>query len=445
MINAREQQHDGEALTPTVAIIGAGPAGLMAAECLAKQGVLVTVFDAMPSAGRKLLQAGRGGLNLTHSEAYDQFVSRYGDQSDVVNTWLHTLDANGLRQWASELGIETFIGSSGRVYPTSMQAAPLLRAWLTRLRGLGVQFAMRHRWQGWSAQGELRFLDQHHTPARDVSLTPNATVLALGGASWARLGSNGLWAELLSQRGVALAPFKPSNGGFNVGWSSVFAQKFAGQPIKNVALSFTDHAGKAWHKLGEAMITQHGLEGSAIYALSAPLRESLLALNKHQDSNLNSNSSSSSSQPGLVNASLPLWLDLMPDKSPAQLQAQLLKPRGKQSLSSFLKRAGLNPVQIGLLREVLTSHQLNDMPTVARTLKALPLPILSPRPMDEAISTAGGVLLSELTEHLMLKHCPGVFCTGEMLDWEVPTGGYLLTAVLASAQVAAQGVLEHLN
>lgn len=423
----------------TVAIIGAGPAGLMAAECLAKQGVLVTVFDAMPSAGRKLLQAGRGGLNLTHSEAYDQFVTHYGEQSDVVNTWLHTLDANGLRQWASELGIETFIGSSGRVYPTSMQAAPLLRAWLTRLRGLGVQFAMRHRWQGWNAQGELRFLDQHHTPAREVSLTPNATVLALGGASWARLGSNGLWAELLSQRGVALAPFKPSNGGFNVGWSGVFAQKFAGQPIKNVALSFTDHAGKTWHKLGEAMITQHGLEGSAIYALSAPLRDTLLALND--------------TSPGLVKATLTagvssaltLYADLMPDKTHASLHNTLAKPRGKQSLSSFLKRAGLNPVQIGLLREVLTPHQLNDMPAVARTLKALPLPILSPRPMDEAISTAGGVLLSELTEHLMLKHCPGVFCTGEMLDWEAPTGGYLLTAVLASAQVAAQGVEEYLH
>jgi hypothetical protein len=257
------------------------------------------------------------------------------------------------------------------------------------------------------------------------------------------LGSNGLWAQTLAERHIALADFKPSNGGFNVVWSTVFAQKFAGQPLKNVALSFTDAQGKTWHKLGEAMITRHGLEGSAVYALSAPLRDSLLALNN--------------ASPGLVKATLTagvtsgvssaitLYADLTPDKSQAQWHAQLSKPRGKQSISSFLKRAGLNPVQIGLLREVLTAQQLTHMPTVAHTLKALPLQIISPRPIDEAISTAGGVMFNQLTPHLMLKTLPGVFCVGEMLDWEAPTGGYLLTAVMASGQVAAQGVLEHLS
>ena len=403
----------------SIAIIGAGPAGLMAAEVLAKAGLRVTVYDAMPSAGRKLLQAGRGGLNITHSEPYADFVQRYDAKSElIIHGWLTQFDANALRAWVSELGIETFVGSSGRVYPLNMQAAPLLRLWLHRLRAAGVQFAMRHTCLGWTDAGELRL----QNPEGEIRINPDATLLAMGGASWPKLGSNGAWKSWFETDGISVSPFLPANCGFNVGWSSIFSEKFAGQPLKNVVLSVTDKKGQTHQKRGEAMLTAHGIEGSLIYALSANIRDALQ-----------------------LNSPVTVWADLMPDVSLDKLQNALGKPKGKQSLASFFKRQGLSAVQVGLLREVLTPQQLSDMALVAQTLKRLPIQIQSTRPIEEAISTAGGVSFSELTQGLMLTQKPGVFCAGEMLDWEAPTGGYLLTAVMASGIVAAKGVIEYLN
>lgn len=400
-----------------IAIIGAGPAGLMAAEVLAQAGFSVTVYDAMASAGRKILQAGRGGLNVTHSEVYDDFVTRYGNKQPQITPWLEQFNANDLRQWMSDLGIETFVGSSGRVYPLNMQAAPFLRLWLQRLRGLGVKFAMRHRCLGWNQQGALCF--NHQETA--LLIQPDATLFALGGASWSRLGSDGLWREWFEQQHINVVPFAPANCGFNLAWSAIFSKKFAGQPLKNIVLSFTDSHAQHHRKLGEAMITQHGLEGSLVYALSAALRDEIIA-----------------------QGSIQVFADLLPDISLQKLQASLQKPRGKQSLATFFKRQGLSTLQVGLLREGLSAEQINDMSLVAKTLKHLALNLLSPRPIDEAISTTGGVNFAELTPKLMLKKMPGTFCCGEMLDWEAPTGGYLLTAVLASGKVAAQGIIEHL-
>lgn len=406
-----------KAMSKTIAIIGAGPAGLMAAEVLAQAGFALTVYDSMASAGRKILQAGRGGLNVTHSENYEEFVTRYGNKQPQITTWLEQFNADDLRQWMSDLGIETFVGSSGRVYPLNMQAAPFLRLWLQRLRSLGVKFAMRHRCIGWNQQGALCF--NHQETA--LLIQPDATLFALGGASWSRLGSDGLWREWFEQQHINVVPFAPTNCGFNLAWSAIFSEKFAGQPLKNVVLSFKDCHGQRQTKLGEAMVTKHGLEGSLIYALSGALRDVILA-----------------------KGSLTVLADLMPDTALEKLQTTLNKPRGKQSLASFFKRQGLSAVQVGLLREVLSPEQLNDMSQVAQTLKNLPLNFFNPRPIDEAISTAGGVDFAELTPHLMLKKMPGTFCCGEMLDWEAPTGGYLLTAVLASGKVAAQGIIEHL-
>ncbi|MBN2864395.1 MAG: TIGR03862 family flavoprotein [Thiotrichales bacterium] len=408
----------GKITHSTVAIIGAGPAGLMAAEVLSQAGFTVTVYDAMPSAGRKLLQAGRGGLNVTHSEPYGDFVGRYGDKQSIISTWLEVFNADDLRQWLSELGIETFIGSSGRVYPMNMQAAPLLRLWLQRLRGLGVKFAMRHRCLGWNVAGELRFL---HDDVESC-INSDAILFAMGGASWARLGSDGAWKTWFESQGLSVSPFLPANCGFDIAWSSIFVDKFAGQPLKNVVLSFTDSKGLVQSKLGEAMLTQHGIEGSLVYALSAEMRDVLLS-----------------------KGHLVVVLDLMPDVSLDKLQKTLSRSRAKQSLASFFKRQGLSAIQVGLLREVLSIPQLNDMTLVAKTLKQLPLTLLTTRPLDEAISTAGGVDFAQLTPTLMLKQKPGVFCAGEMLDWEAPTGGYLLTAVMASGKIAAQGIISFLS
>jgi uncharacterized flavoprotein (TIGR03862 family) len=400
---------------PAAAVIGGGPAGLMAAETLAAGGIQVDLFDAMPSVGRKFLMAGKGGLNLTHAEPHGTFCSRYGSGRDRIEPMLADFGADALRAWAAGLGVQTFVGSSGRVFPEEMKAAPLLRAWLHRLRTQGVRFHVRHRWLGWDAGGALRFA----TPAGEQSVSCGATVLALGGGSWSRLGSDGAWVRLLGQKGVRIAPLRPANCGFDVGWSEVFRRKFAGQPVKSVIGSCTDAAGR-WHRQpGEFVVTGTGIEGGLVYALSAPLRDRIDATGHAV-----------------------LTLDLMPGYDLERLAREIAHPRASRSLSSHLQsRVGFKGVKSGLAREVLPGRDFEDPARLATGLKALPLRLAGARPIDEAISTAGGVRFDDLDEHLMLKTLPGVFCAGEMLDWEAPTGGYLLTACLASGRRAAQGVL----
>jgi predicted Rossmann fold flavoprotein len=419
-----------------VAVIGGGPAGLMAAEVLAAKGLGVDLYDAMPSVGRKFLLAGRGGLNLTHSEPLAPFLSRYGQAEPLVARWLAGFDPEALRAWVHGLGIDTFVGTSGRVFPAEMKAAPLLRAWLSRLRARGVQVHTRHRWLGWTPDGALRL--QH--PQGETVLQPAATVLALGGASWPRLGSDGSWAPWLLERGVALAPLQPANCGFDVGlpspegngdakhagatqgWSTYLRKRYAGQPLKPVAAWVDDAKGRTAPRRGEFVLTDTGVEGSLVYALSARLRDALL-------------------QTGQAT----LWLDLLPDHTPEQVLTEVKRPRGPRSLATHLKsRLNIAGLKLALLHELLGAEGLDDPARLAAALKALPLPLRAPRPMDEAISTAGGVHLDALTDGLMLRALPGVFCAGEMLDWEAPTGGYLLTACMASGRVAAQGVIDWL-
>ena len=402
-----------------VAVVGGGPAGLMAAETLAMAGVAVEVYDAMPSPGRKFLLAGIGGLNLTHAEDFESFVSRYGARADVVRRWLEELSPDELRAWAAGLGVETFVGSSQRVFPVGMKAAPLLRAWLKRLRAAGVNLHVRHRWLGWDAAGALRFV----TPEGEVARRCDATVLALGGGSWAKLGSDGAWMPVLAERGVELAPLVPANCGFDAALSHFFLDKFAGQPVKSVALGFRDAAGRLHQRRGELMVSRTGLEGSLIYALSAPLRDTLAA-----------------------RGSLEIHLDLLPDRTPAQVLAGVTYPRGSRSLASHLQsRLGLKGVKTALLHEALDRETMADAARLTAAIKALPLRLTAPRPLDEAISSAGGVRLDALDTNLMLNRLPGVFCAGEMLDWEAPTGGYLLTACIASGRVAGRGVLARLG
>jgi uncharacterized flavoprotein (TIGR03862 family) len=418
--------------SPVVAVIGAGPAGLMAAERLQAQGMQVHVFDAMPSAGRKFLLAGIGGLNLTHSEALPAFVARFAGRAEAIARWLEAFGPPAVRDWARSLGIETFVGTSGRVFPTDLKAAPLLRAWLHRLRAPGdgapaVQFHMRQRWVGWDAgSGALCF----ESPAGSTRLAPAATVLALGGASWPRLGSDGAWAPLLAARGVDIAPLQPANCGFDVaptgsaraGWSDHLRERFAGEPIKPVTMTVVDAAGVAHRQQGEFVLTRTGIEGSLVYAFSARLRDEIAAHGRAT-----------------------LALDLLPQHAPAQVLAETRRPRGARSLSTHLKsRLGLHGAKTALLHELLTPAQLHDPEALAAAIKALPLALAAPRPVDEAISTAGGVRLEALDDALMLRALPGVFCAGEMLDWEAPTGGYLLTACLASGRVAAGGVARWL-
>ncbi|MGE8704116.1 MAG: TIGR03862 family flavoprotein [Achromobacter sp.] len=401
-----------------VAIIGGGPAGLMAAEKLSEAGAQVDVFDAMPSVGRKFLMAGRGGLNLTHSEPAQPFLARFGDRAPFVQPWLQTMDGAGLRAWAHALGIQTFVGSSGRVFPQEMKAAPLLRAWLARLRGQGVRFHMRHRWLGWgdskAGVDALRFA----TPDGEVRHAADAVVLALGGGSWAKLGSDGAWVPDLQSHGVPVAPLRPANCGFDVAWSEHFRSRFAGQPVKSVSMACGGPA-----RQGEFVVSETGIEGSLVYALSATLRDQIDA-----------------------DGSAVAMLDLAPDWPHEKVMAAVTHPRGARSMSSHLQsRLGLTGVKAGLLRECASAEDFKDPERLGQRIKALPLTLVRPRPIDEAISTAGGVAFAGLTAGLMLNAVPGVFCVGEMLDWEAPTGGYLLTACMASGASGAAGVIDFLK
>ncbi|WP_354238150.1 NAD(P)/FAD-dependent oxidoreductase [Bradyrhizobium sp. LA2.1] len=400
-----------------VAVIGAGPAGLMAAEVLAQGGARVTVYDAMPSAGRKFLMAGRGGLNLTHSEPLPEFMARYREAAPMLQAAIAAFSPDGLRAWSAALGEPTFVGSSGRVFPKAFKASPLLRAWLRRLDAAGVRFAFRHRWTGWDDQGRLRF----QTADGVQAIAAKATVLALGGASWPRLGSDGGWADILASKGVAISKLRPANSGFTVAWSDVFRDRFEGQPLKGVALTIGAHTVR-----GEAMITRSGIEGGAIYALSAELREAVLGLGQAT-----------------------LTIALRPDLEADALTTRLSVTRGKQSLANFLRKAAqLSPVGIGLMQEaaIASGRPLASLSPVqlAKLINAIPVQLTGVSPIERAISTAGGVTFDELDERLMLRKLPGLFAAGEMLDWEAPTGGYLLQASFATGAAAGRGVLRWL-
>jgi len=418
------------AIRPAV-VVGGGPAGLMAAERLAARGTPVHLYDAMRSVGRKFLLAGKGGLNLTHSEDFEPFVSRYGERRMAVQALLQRFGPQALRDWAAGLGIDTFVGSSGRVFPKDMKAAPLLRAWLQRLRAQGVQFHMRHRWAGFADAAQHGPALRFDTPQGEAVVEPGVVVLALGGASWPQLGSDGAWLQWLQAMGVPVAALRPANCGFEVagsarregrGWSEHFASRFAGQALKSVAIELRDRDGEAWRQAGEFVVTHYGVEGSLVYAASARLREAIDAM-----------------------GSATLMLDLLPARSLDWVRAELAHPRGSRSLSTHLKtRLGLSGVKAGLLHELLDKAVLADATRLAGMIKALPLVLGSARPVAEAISSAGGVRFEGLDGSLMLQALPGVFCAGEMLDWEAPTGGYLLSACFASGVVAGDGARDWL-
>jgi uncharacterized flavoprotein (TIGR03862 family) len=398
----------------STAIIGGGPAGLMAAEVISAHGVKVDVYDSMPSVGRKLLMAGKSGLNITHSDPFDVFVARYGKRKNNIEPLLKAFGANQLREWVHSLGIQTFIGTSGRVFPMGMKASPLLRAWLKRLNDSGVTFHLRHKWTGFLPDDSLRFV----TPDGEVTVKPDAVVLALGGGSWSRLGSDGAWVPWLKQAGVKVEALRPANCGFGVAWSEHFREKYEGHPIKSVILSFGE-----FRQQGEFIVTKEGVEGGLIYAASAMLRDEIEA-----------------------NGKAVMLLDLKPDRTLEWLTDKLSRPRGKRSLASYLEKSlGIFGVKAGLLREFVSKEDFTDAERLAGFIKALPVPLVAPRPLDEAISSAGGVTFESLDEDLMLKNLPGVFCAGEMLDWEAPTGGYLLTACFSSGYAAGNGVLKWLD
>ncbi len=402
-----------------VAVVGGGPAGLMATEVLSAAGIDVDVYDGMPSVGRKFLLAGKGGLNLTHSEPRGAFLSRFGERRAQLTPLIDAFDANALRAWAAGLGIETFVGTSGRIFPIAMKAAPLLRAWLHRLRARGVRIHVRHRWRGWGAGGALRF----DTPEGEVAVRSDAVVLALGGASWPRLGSDAAWVPVLAERGVEIAPLRPANCGFDVGWSDFFRARHAGAPVKSVIATTTDIRGATHRREGELVISATGVEGSLVYALSAPLRDAIDAGGRAT-----------------------LVLDLAPGWTLQRLQAEFERPRGSRSLASHIQsRTGMKGVKVALLRERLPADCFTDAARLAAAMKHLPLELVAARPVEEAISTAGGVAFEALDGRLMLRALPGVFCAGEMLDWEAPTGGYLLTACFATGRAAAIGVLDWLR
>ena len=403
-----------------VAVIGGGPAGLMAAEVLVGAGVRVDLYDAMPTVGRKFLLAGKGGMNITHSEPAGDFVQRYGARAGHIKAWLASFDAQAVREWIHGLGIATFVGTSGRVFPADMKAAPLLRSWLHRLRAAGVQFHTRHRWLGWR-DGQLVF----SSPDGEHLAHADATILALGGGSWARLGSDGAWVGVLERMsaGVAVAPLAPSNCGFDVDWSAHFSSRHAGAPLTTVAIESTGLDGRQVRRQGQFVITAGGVEGSLVYALSAPLREQIAA-----------------------NGSATIYLDLAPDFSAERVAADVAYPRGARSMSSHLQsRLGIKGVKSGLLRECLTKEEFSDPGQLAAAIKRLPVVLKRPRPLDEAISSAGGIRFEAMeADTLMLHGLPGVFAAGEMIDWEAPTGGYLLTACFASGRVAARCALAWL-
>ncbi len=405
----------------TVAVIGGGPAGLMAAEVLARGGVRVDIYDRMPSVGRKFLLAGKGGLNLTHSEPFEPFVSRYGERRSVIATLLRAFGPGELVAWVRGLGFEVFTGTSGRVFPESMKAAPLLRAWLHRLRGAGVHFHPRHRWLGWDTEGGLRF----EAPGGEKRVRAHAMVLALGGGSWPQLGSDASWVPMLVGRGVCVVPLQPSNSGFDVepGWSEHFRARFAGQPLKSVVLHFLNRNGTEFRRQGEFVVTETGIEGSLVYAVSAGLREEIAAT-----------------------GSATVQLDLLPDRDAARVLREVSHPRGARSVSSHLQsRTGLKGLKMGLLRELLPADAFSDPARLAAAIKSLPVRLGAPRPLAEAISSAGGVPFEALDWRLMANALPGVFCAGEMLDWEAPTGGYLITASLSTGHAAGLGALAWLK
>jgi uncharacterized flavoprotein (TIGR03862 family) len=396
-----------------IAIVGAGPAGLMAAEVLADHGARVTVYDGRPSVGRKFLLAGRGGLNLTHSEDMERFLARYGDAAPRLRAAIEAFPPSAVRAWCEGLGQETFVGSSGRVFPKSFKASPLLRAWLRRLDAAGVRFALRHHWTGWDERGDVVF----DAPER-VTIRPDALILALGGASWPRLGSDGGWAEIMAKSGIAVSQLRPANCGFAANWSAVFRDRFEGHPLKGIALSFGGQSVR-----GEAIVTRDGLEGGGIYALSAPLREAIAA-----------------------SGEATLAIALRPDIAATEVQRALDAPRGKQSLANVLRKAvKLSPPAIGLLHEaaLASSAKLSALSTtsLAGLINAVPIRLTAPAPLASAISTAGGVAFSEIDDNFMLWRRPGVFVAGEMLDWEAPTGGYLLQASFSTGAAAGRAAL----
>ena len=408
-----------------IAIIGGGPAGLMAAEAAGAAGARVDLYDAMASVGRKFLLAGKGGLNLTHAEPSEAFLARYGARRAQIAPLLASFGPEALRAWAEGLGIETFVGTSGRVFPSDLKAAPLLRVWLRRLRRAGVAFHMRHRWRGWDEQGALRFT----TPQGPRTVQADAVILALGGGSWPKLGSDGAWVPLLAGRGVPIATLRPANCGFDVGavgrsgWTDHFRAKFAGQPVKSVAVTVTNADGVERRQQGEFVITETGVEGGVIYAVSASLRDEIQAK-------------------GVASLSL----DLAPDRDSPRLIRDLSQPRGPRTVAKQLQsRAGVAGVKAGLLREVLPKQDFADPIRLTAAIKALPLRLIAARPLAEAISTAGGVAFEALDERLMVRAVPGLFCAGEMLDWEAPTGGYLLTACFAGGRVAGAGAAAWLS
>ena len=396
-------------------VVGGGPAGLMAAEVLSAGGVQVDLYDAMASCGRKFLLAGKGGMNITHSEDFDAFAGRYGKRRAELVQWLDGFTPLQVREWIHGLGIDTFVGSSGRVFPTDMKAAPLLRAWLHRLREAGVRFHMRHRWLGWR-DGALLFA----TPDGERVESADAVVLALGGASWPRLGSDGAWAPLLAEQGVEVAPLVPMNCGFETQWTEHFASRYAGAPLTTVALAAEDDDGRSIHRKGQFVITATGIEGSLVYALSAPIRDRILRAGRAT-----------------------VWIDLLPDHDAARVAEEVMRPRGAKSMSSHLQsRLGIKGVKSGLLHEALGKEDYADPARLAAAIKALPLTLERPRPIAEAISSGGGVRFEALASPAgMLRALPGVFVAGEMVDWEAPTGGYLLTACFGSGRAAGQGAL----
>ncbi len=405
-------------LSPSAVVIGGGPAGLMAAEQLSAAGHSVAVYDSMPTVGRKFLRAGIGGLNLTHNEAWSEFIARFGNRAAILKPCLDAFNANALRDWAAGLGVETFVGSSGRIFPVEKKAAPLLRRWLQRLRVNGVTIHPRHHWQGWNAAGALLIQGPEH----QLALKPEITVFALGGGSWAALGSTGQWLNHFEQRGIQCAPWRPSNCGFEYPWRSDFIAEHAGAPLKTIAISVTDSNGHCWRQQGDAVVSVYGIEGGPVYAVSAPIRDNIATYGE-----------------------CTVYWDLDPDRSLEKLQQAIAKRRAKDSLANVLrKQCGLSGAKLAMLKTLTSKSQMADIDAIPALIKALPQTLRSTRSLDEAISTAGGVCFSELDEQFMLKKLPGCYCVGEMLDWEAPTGGYLLTACFASGRWAGIAAVRQL-